>query len=87
MYKRQEENLDKKAANLKRNEDKLERKNKELDKKQEKLDSLYEEQVRELERISGTVSYTHLSSRDTIRFPLNSLMPSRMPSGTPRTVE
>ena len=48
-----EENLDKKAANLERNEDKLERKNKELDKKQEKLDSLYEEQVRELERISG----------------------------------
>ncbi len=48
-----EENLDKKSANLERGEEKLERKNKELDKKQEKLDVLYEQEVKELERISG----------------------------------
>ena len=48
-----EENLDKKSANLERGEEKLERKNKELDKKQEKLDVLYDQEVKELERISG----------------------------------
>ncbi|MDO4288553.1 MAG: ribonuclease Y [Eubacterium sp.] len=48
-----EENLDKKSANLERGEEKLERKNRELDKKQEKLDVLYEQEVKELERISG----------------------------------
>ncbi|MEG0379700.1 MAG: Rnase Y domain-containing protein, partial [Eubacterium sp.] len=48
-----EENLDKKSANLERNEDRLEKRNKELDAKQEKLDVLLEEQVKELERISG----------------------------------
>ena len=48
-----EENLDRKNQNLERSSEKLERKNKELDRKQEKLDGMLDEQLQELQKISG----------------------------------
>ncbi|WP_414637069.1 ribonuclease Y [Acetobacterium sp.] len=48
-----EENLEKKLTNLERNEEALGKKGKDLEKKKETLEELVDEQVKELERISG----------------------------------
>ena len=58
-----EENLDKKFAQIERNEEKLDRRNKDLDKKQKTIDGLYEQQVHELEKISGL---THDEAKDIL---------------------
>lgn len=58
-----EENLDKRFSQIERSEDKLERRSKDLDKKKKSIDQLYEQQVHELEKISGL---THDEARDIL---------------------
>ena len=51
-----EENVERKSEILEKKEENLSKKNKELEDKESKIDEIYEEQVLELERLSGLTS-------------------------------